>query len=177
MLLLQPLDDLIEQLSDTGPMLGGDWEDGFETEPMELDGPASRAMIVHLVDSHQHGTVERSERMRDGLIPRQQSFPPIDDQDEQVCRLEGALTMLKHQLVQRVFACAKHSARIGEGKRNPLPGCGLLNDIARRARHGPHNCPPFADNTVEECRFSDVGATDEDDLRGLSRHLAPTLTA
>ena len=75
------------------------------------------------------------------------------------------------ELVERVFGCAKHAARIGEPEPEVLPDDGVGQDVARGPWDGCNHSPPGPGQPVEERRFAHVRPADEDD-RGqpLRRH-------
>ena len=69
--------------------------------------------------------------------------------------------MLENQFLKGVFALPEHSGRVGQQKRHSTPMRGLLNDIAGGAGRRVDDRAPCAGNAVEKCRFSDIGAADE----------------
>ena len=50
----QPADHFVEQIAGALAVLGGDLHDRLEAEPIELDRPAACALVVGLVNCHDH---------------------------------------------------------------------------------------------------------------------------
>ena len=71
--------------------------------------------------------------------------------------------MLQNQFLKRVFALAEHSGGVGQQKRHSAPIGRLLDHVAGGPGCGVDDRAPCAGNTVEKCRFSDIGAADQND--------------
>ena len=83
---LQLLHDLVEQVRHALPVLGRDFQHRVETEPVDLEGCVLRAFVVSLVDGHNHRMPGLPQVGHNHLIRGNQSFAPVDDQNQQIGR-------------------------------------------------------------------------------------------
>ena len=125
--------------------------------------PAFAPFIVGLVDRENRGLVGLAHRFGDLAIARQKPLAPIDDEDEEVGRLDGAPAALQHERVKRILAGAEHPSRVDDIERHTTPLSRLRKHIAGRPRDRRDNRATGSGNAVEQRRLADVGTSDEHD--------------
>ena len=61
-------DDLVKQVADAFAVFGGHLDDGLESEAVELERTAARALVIGLVDRHHHRGMRRAQGAGDLLV-------------------------------------------------------------------------------------------------------------
>jgi hypothetical protein len=87
------------------------FEHGLQAQLIELERASLGPPIVHLVDRHHRRGAACANSFRDLLIARNESFPSVGDEDDQVGSLESTMTPLDNQFVKGILAalCVKGS--------------------------------------------------------------------
>jgi hypothetical protein len=163
-------DDLVEQIADPDPVLGGNLEHRIEPELIEVDDAGKGAAVIRLVDGEHRRLVGCAQRLRDLSVAADQPLAAIYNEDKEIRVGDRAMPALQHQLVQRIFARAEHAAGVGQLELRILPLDALREDVTCRPGDGGDDRAPRMREAIEECRLADVGAADEHDGRKGSGH-------
>ena len=136
---------------------------GSNPSSIELERTGARASIVGLVDGEQRGFAGVADHLGDFLVARHQAFAAIRHEHKEIGVGDRAAAAFEHERMQRILAGAEHAAGIDQLEMGALPLDRLGNDVARRARDRRDDGAPRACEAVEQRRFPDIGAADEDD--------------
>ena len=159
----QAADDRVEQIADARPVLGGDRDHGIEAQRVELDEAGLRLAIVGLV----HGDHDRPAALPHGrgnlLVARDEPVPAVEDEDDEIGRRDRAMSLLQHELVQRILARAEHAAGVDDRDVRALPLGVRGDDVAGGAGNRRDDGPARAGQPIEQRGLADIGASDEHD--------------
>ena len=146
-------------------MNGADGKHLFKTELGKFVHAFFRTARVHLVDRDQDGLAAAPQFFRHFPIQRHNAVLHVDDQNDDVGRLEGQVHLLHRRLdddVIRLFAAQQtDAAGVHQRERTAMP-FGLGADaIARHSRLIMNDGNAPADNAVEQSGFADIRPADD----------------
>src|SRR5262249_38663833 len=107
-------DDLVEQVTNPGAMLGGYFEHRVEPELIELQGPGLGALVVSLVDCDDDGQSCLAKLAGYRLVRRNQTFAAVHEKNEQVRAGDRPLPLPNNKLMQRIFTGAIQASSVEE---------------------------------------------------------------
>ena len=131
-------------------MLGRDLNHRLEPELIELTGSSAGPFVVGLVDRHDDRDIGRPQSFGNLLVSRNEPLAPIHHEHHDLSHIDCPLPRDDDQLVQRIFARAKHAAGIDEREGNSLPLSGLRDHIARRPGNWRDDRAPGVGDSVEK---------------------------
>jgi hypothetical protein len=131
-------------------VLGRHLHDRLEPQLVEFDRASSGPFVVGLVDRHQDRHRGRPEPGGDLLVPGNEPFAAVDDEHDDVGRLDCAAAADHDELVQRIFLRAEHPPCVHQRERNSLPLSRLRDHVARRPWNRGDDRPPRIGDPVEE---------------------------
>ena len=155
---------LVEEIADAEPVLGGNLDNGLESEPVELERAVAGAAVVRFVDGDHNRHAVPAQRLRDFVVSRHGPLPAIDHEDEQVDGSGGAADAFGDGLLHGVQAGPNDTPGVDQRENATLPLDRAAQYVARGARHGADNGAPGTGQSIEQGRFADVGSADEGDL-------------
>ena len=157
----QPGYDFVQQIARPLAVFRGNLHDRLESQLVELHRAAARTAVVHLVHRQDDGRLHTAEAGGNFLVAWDETFPAVDDEDDNLSRRDSPFPVFVHQPMQRILACAEHSARVDEREAHVLPFRRLSIHVARRSGNGRDDRAARSGDAVEECGFPDVRAADE----------------
>ncbi len=149
-------------------------EHAFKAEAGKFHNTGLCFVGINLVNSHQDRLSALAQALGDFTVQGQNPFLNIDDEDDDVCRIDGDTHLLNRSLSDDVvsFFAAQQAdaAGVHEGKRPATPlgfGCNAVAGHARLVMHDG-NPPPY--NAVEERGLADVWPADDgDEIRHMTK--------
>ena len=157
------LDDRVEQIADARPVLGGDRDHGIETQRVELDEAGLRLAIVGLVHRDHDRPSALPHGRGDFLVAGHEPVPAVEHEDDEIGRRDRAMSLLQHELVQRILARAEHAAGVDDRDVRALPLGVRGDDVARGPGDRRDDGPAGAGQPIEERGLADIGPSDEHD--------------
>ncbi len=122
-------------------------------------------LIVDLVNNEDDSFVSLAQSSGEFLVNRRKSFFRIDHEQKKIAFARSFLGGMTHLRGQFHFARAKNSAGVPKIER-PLRACAnCRKPVARYARLIMNDSNLPADESIEQCRFSNVLAPDDRDVR------------
>src|SRR4029079_16814204 len=104
----QPCDNLVEKVPHSERVFGGDLHYRLKPKLVELPCAPPRTLVVSLVDGEQYRNVCRPKCAGNFLVCWDQTVTAVDDKDDDFGVFQGSSPGDHDQLVQGIFARAKH---------------------------------------------------------------------
>ncbi len=158
----QPRDDLVEQVADPEPALGGDRDRLAEAEAVEVVDDRV-ADLVHLVHDHQRRAAVAAQALADREVEIGEAALRVHQEHHQVGEPDRDLGLAPHVRVAALEGGGQEAAGVHQHERAPRPLGGRGVAVARDAGPVVDHRSALAQDTVEERRFADVGTSDDRD--------------